>query len=118
MEEISRHNTINYIELPMTDVTATKAFYSEVFGWSFQDWGPDYISFSGAGVEGGFGRDIDVTGRLGRVLVVMYSEDLKATEAAITKAGGKVTKPIFEFPGGRRFHFTDPNGTELAVWSE
>lgn len=112
------NHTINYIELPMKDNDMTKRFYSSMFGWTFTDWGPDYISFSGAGIEGGFhgGEDTKITAP--GVLVVLYADRLEATEAAIREAGGTIVKPIFSFPGGRRFHFHDPNGNELAVWSD
>lgn len=114
----TENNKINYIEFPMTDNAGTKAFYSQAFGWVFADWGPDYISFAGAGVEGGFnGLDEAAVAPPG-VLVVLYATDLAATLAAVRAAGAKIVKPIYEFPGGRRFHFQDPNGTELAVWSE
>lgn len=112
------NNSINYIEFPMTDNAGTKAFYGAAFGWEFTDWGPGYISFTGAGIEGGFNglNEADVTPP--GVLVVLYADDLSAALAAVEGAGGKIVKPIYEFPGGRRFHFRDPNGTELAVWSE
>lgn len=113
------HHTINYIEMPSSDIEATKAFYGAAFGWTFQDWGPDYVSFSGAGVEGGFEHDAD--GRqpsADGALVILYSEDLAASENAVTSAGGTISRPAFSFPGGRRFHFLDPSGNELGVWSE
>lgn len=116
-----KHNTINYIELPLKDAAATKAFYSKVFGWMFQDFGPDYIAFSGAesNVDGGFnGVDGVVPATGSGALVVLFSTDLPATLKAVEDAGGKIHKPIFDFPGGKRFHFIDPNGNELAVWAE
>ena len=117
---VNIHNSINYIELPATDLAATKAFYGTVFDWEFQEWGPAYISFSGAGVEGGFEQipatdSLPTTGK--GVLVVLYSDDLAATLAAVTTAGAEIIRSTYEFPGGRRFHFRDPNGNELAVWS-
>jgi predicted enzyme related to lactoylglutathione lyase len=111
-------HTINYIELPMTDAGATKAFYGDLFGWTFTDWGPDYISFAGAGIDGGFRLDAALPVSPPGVLVVLYATDLEATMAAIEAAGGRVSAGIVEFPGGRRFQFRDPNGNELAVWSE
>ena len=114
----NKNNSINYIEFPLVNKTETKSFYSSVFGWEFTDWGPDYVSFSGAGVEGGFngvgGTPVTSPG----VLVVLYSDDLGSKLKAVEDAGGTVVKPIYSFPGGRRFHFQDPNGVELAVWSE
>lgn len=113
------HHSINYIEFPSTDLASTKKFYGDVFGWEFQDWGETYISFSGAEVSGGF--ELNPEGRSPSrqgALVVLYSKDLVATEKAIVAAGGKVVTEAFDFPGGRRFQFTDPNGNELAVWTE
>ena len=114
-------NSINYIEFPMTDVAATKKFYGDLFGWTFTDWGPSYISFEGAGVTGGFEGD-SVEGAVQvnppGVLVVLYTKDLDAKFAAVKAANGEIVKEIFDYPGGRRFHFRDPNGNELAIWSE
>ncbi|MDA0664142.1 MAG: VOC family protein [Proteobacteria bacterium] len=112
------NNSINYIEFPMTDNAGTRAFYGQAFGWEFTDWGPGYISFTGAGIEGGFNGLGEAAVAPPGVLVVLYADDLAATLAAVEAAGGKIVKPIYDFPGGRRFHFLDPNGTELAVWSE
>jgi uncharacterized protein len=121
MGKAAQHHAINYIEFSATDVGKAKEFYSSVFGWQFQDWGAEYISFSteSAGIDGGF-RLGDAGGETGGCapLVVLYSRDLKATEDAIVAAGGKVVVPTFEFPGGRRFHFSDGVGNLLAVWSE
>lgn len=110
--------TINYIELPLVDVAATKAFYETVFGWGFTDYGPDYVAFDGAGVDGGFNRENAVTPAGSGTIVVLYADDLEATAARVRGAGATVHRDIYAFPGGRRFHFTDPNGSELAVWSE
>lgn len=111
-----RNHHIDYIEFTAPDLDAVKAFYGPVFGWTFQDWGPDYISFSEAGVNGGFRREPVRPGVA--PLVVLYAEDLEATEARVRAAGVPILKPIFSFPGGRRFHFADPAGNELAVWGE
>ncbi len=113
-----QHHSINYIELPLQEYEATKQFYNGVFGWEFQEWGPDYLSFSGAGIDGGFNGEAQPSESEYGVLVVLYSNDLAASVKAVEKAGGAIAKPIYEFPGGRRFHFVDPNGSELAVWSE
>ena len=114
----AHHHQINYIEFSSTDIARSKAFYSSVFGWTFQDWGPDYVSFSSesGGIDGGFtkGSGAGPSGPL----VVLYSSDLKATEKAVVNAGGSVVVPTFEFPGGKRFHFSDGAGNVLAVWSE
>lgn len=109
--------TINYLELPAVDIRKTKTFYSAAFGWKFVDYGPDYASFSGAGIDGGFNRG-HVSVNAPGVLVVLYALDLEAIQRRIEEAGGTVVKPAYGFPGGRRFHFADPNGNELAVWSE
>src|SRR5690606_24698521 len=104
---------------PAQDMAATKAFFSQVFGWEFQDYGPEYMAFSNAGLEGGFFlSDQTASTAHGSALVVFYSENLAATQEKITVAGGSVVKPVFAFPGGRRFHFADPNGNEFAVWSD
>lgn len=113
-----QHHSINYIELPLRDIDATKAFYANVFGWSFHDYGPDYQSFSGAGVDGGFNREAGISAPGSGVLVVLYSRDLAATLEAVRNTGAQILQEPYSFPGGRRFHFIDPNGVELAVWSE
>lgn len=113
------HEKINYLELPATDIEATKAFFSAVFGWSFVDYGPEYTAFSDQGIDGGFFKsDLTACTKNGSVLIVFYSNELEQTQAKIERAGGRIIKPIFSFPGGRRFHFADPNGNEYAVWSE
>jgi predicted enzyme related to lactoylglutathione lyase len=119
MSSPAQHHRITYIEFTATDIEQAKRFYSTVFGWSFQDWGPDYVSFHGAGIDGGFAK-ADAHGAPAKFapLVVLYSADLKATEDAIAVAGGSIVAPTFEFPGGRRFHFADGVGNVLAVWSE
>ncbi|WP_263358477.1 VOC family protein [Acidicapsa ligni] len=114
MSTPENHHKINYIEFTSTDIEKTKSFYSAVFGWSFEDWGPEYISFTGLGIDGGFAKG-DV--KAGGPLVILYSNDLAATEKGIVAAGGSITVPTFEFPGGRRFHFSDGVGNVLAVWS-
>jgi hypothetical protein len=107
---------MDYIEFPATDIAATKTFYQRVFGWEFEDYGPDYTSFRDGRLSGGFTTDRGVA--QGGVLVVIYATGLAALEAEVVAAGGVIVKPAFSFPGGRRFHFTDPNGNEVAVWSE
>ena len=108
-----RKTHIAYIELPCENVAANKDFYGSVFGWTFQDYGPTYAAFSESGTEGGF--NADPAERTKAPLAVIESTDLEQTEQSIVKAGGKITLPIFSFSGGRRFHFTDPAGNELAV---
>ena len=109
-------NSINYIELPVTDIDAAKAFYGGAFGWTFTDYGPTYASFAGAGIDGGLRLEDSVSGT-GGALVVLYHADLEGCLATVAQHGGDITAPIFDFPGGRRFHFLDPAGNELAVWS-
>ena len=104
---------IDYVEMPGRGLEEVKRFYGDAFGWAFTDYGPEYASFS-EGVDGGFWADAAAGGK---PLVVLYATDLEAMEAKVRAAGGEVVKPIFSFPGGRRFHFTDPAGNELAVWS-
>jgi uncharacterized protein len=113
---IPMSNRIDYIEFPATDLDATKRFYQDVFGWVFTDYGPDYTSFADGRIAGGFTKEMQVR-PLGP-LVVIYAEDLAATQSKIKAAQGIIVKPTFEFPGGKRFHFTDPNGNELSVWSD
>ncbi len=121
MTQSAQHHTIHYIEFTTPDIAGSKAFYQKVFGWTFQDWGPDYISFEKehAGINGGFQKgEAAQKASPGAPLVVLYSHDLKATEQAIVAAGGSIVVPTLEFPGGRRFHFSDGHGNVLAVWSE
>ena len=116
-ESAHTHHAIDYIEIAVTDIDAAKAFYSSAFGWSLVDYGPDYAGIQGDGKEvGGLRRDPDV--RAGGPLVILYSDDLERSVAAVSEAGGTIVAPIYAFPGGRRFHFADPAGNELAVWSE
>lgn len=117
--QMTKNNKINYIEIPAKNIEATKAFFSEVFGWSFVDYGPDYCSFAAQGVDGGFYKsDLVVATAKGSPLIVLYSNALEISRDKIEQAGGAIIKPIFSFPGGRRFHFSDPNGNEFAVWSQ
>lgn len=116
-----QHEKINYLEFPAKDLEATKKFFTAVFGWKFTDYGDEYTAFYSAetGMDGGFFQsDLTVSTKSGSALVVFYSNDLESTQAKIEKAGGSIIEAIFSFPGGRRFHFSDPNGNEYAVWSE
>lgn len=103
---------IAYVEIPCGDVPATKQFYGTLFGWTFEDWGPDYAAFE-AGVAGGFNGSSDHP--TAHPLVVLRTTEIEAMAASVEAAGGIITAPIFDFPGGRRFHFKDPSGHELAV---
>ncbi len=104
---------LDYLELPGGDLPATKTFYTAAFGWQFIDYGPTYAAFN-EGLDGGFDSDEASV----KPLAVLYAHDLEAMVLKVTAAGGTILKPIFAFPGGRRFHFRDPAGNELAVWSE
>jgi hypothetical protein len=119
MAKSMQHHNINYIEFTTPDIEGAKKFYSTVFGWSFKDWGPDYIDCAPeiSGLALGFVRGEAPVAK-SAPLAVLYSADLKATEGAIVAAGGTIVVPTFEFPGGRRFHFSDGIGNVLAVWSE
>ena len=107
---------INYIELDVNDIQASKDFYGKAFGWTFTDYGEDYCEFTDGDLKGGFAAVGAKTG--GGPLVVLYTEDLAGTQARVQECGGEICNPIFSFPGGRRFHFKDPSGYELAVWSD
>ena len=110
---------IDYLEFPARDFTATKAFYSRAFGWSFQDFGEEYCAFNDGKLDGGFYKsEQNSSTENGSALVVLYALDLEKTLEMVVDSGGAIVRPIFSFPGGRRFHFSDPNGNELAVWSE
>ncbi len=113
------HEKINYVEYPSRNLEATKAFFQTAFGWSFVDYGPEYAAFSDQGLDGGFFQsDMAASTDNGSALIVFYSAQLEETQAKITAAGGQIVKPIFAFPGGRRFHFTEPGGNEFAVWAD
>ena len=113
------HEKINYLEFPARDLAVTKQFFSQVFGWVFTDYGPEYVAFSGAGIDGGFFlSDQLMSSAEGSALIVFYSENLEKTQTKIEHSAGTIIKPEFSFPGGRRFHFGDPNGNEYAVWSD
>jgi predicted enzyme related to lactoylglutathione lyase len=113
------HEKINYVELPAKDLSATKAFFTHVFGWTFQDFGPEYTAFSNQGIDGGFFQsELSSSTNSGAALIVFYSNDLESTLSKVVEANGVIIKPVFLFPGGRRFHFTEPSGNEFAVWSD
>jgi len=113
------HEKINYVELPAKNISKSKNFFSTAFNWSFTDYGPEYTAFSNEGLNGGFYKsDLSCTTKNGSALIVFYSTALEKTLVKIKKCGGTIVKPIFPFPGGRRFHFTDPNDNEFAVWSD
>jgi hypothetical protein len=107
---------VDYVEFGATDIEGTRRFYERVFGWRFEDYGPDYTSFQDGRLSGGFTRDAQV--RPANPLIVIYAARLEEVEAKIRSEGGHIVRPAYEFPGGRRFHFTDPSGNELAVWTD
>lgn len=111
-----KDNHINYVEFKAKNLEEIKKFYHQAFGWKFTDYGPTYASFSESGLDGGFEKSEEniVNG----ALVVLYCQDLQKAKGKVVEAGGKITRDIFAFPGGRRFHFLDPSGNELAIWSE
>ncbi len=110
---------INYLELPARDLDAVERFYKSAFGWTFESYGPEYLAFNDGLIDGGFYKaDLCASADKGSVLIVLHTTDLEAAERKVRECGGKVVKDIFSFPGGRRFHFTDPNGNELSVWSK
>jgi len=116
---MNKHEKINYVELPAKNLSATKAFFTQVFGWSFQDFGSEYAAFSNQGIDGGFFKsDLSSSTNNGAALIVFYSNDLESSQEKIQKNNGIIVKPIFPFPGGHRFHFTEPSGNEFAVWSD
>ncbi len=109
---------IDYIEFAVADTARSKAFYGAAFGWSFADFGPEYCEFSDGLLKGGFNATEPVTPPAAGPLVILYGDNLGDIQRNIEAAGGRIVKPVYSFPGGRRFHFTDPDGYELAVWSE
>ena len=108
---------IDYVEFAVADTARSKAFYGRAFGWSFTDFGPGYTEFTDGRMKGGFNA-LEGGAAPGGPLVVLYSGDLEAAARRIEEAGGRIVKPAYPFPGGRRFHFADPDGNELAVWTE
>ena len=116
MPQSDHDRRVDYIEFGATDIARTKAFYQQVFAWKFVDYGPDYTSFQDGRLSGGFTKDALV--RPANPLVVIYATRLEDTEAKVKQAGGKIVKKAYAFPGGRRFHFSDPSGNELAVWTD
>lgn len=116
MENAERDRRIDYVEFNVTDMARTKEFYAAAFGWTYTDYGPTYCEFTDGRMKGGF--EVGGTVTVGGPLIVLYGADLEHLQAKVEAAGGKIVKPVFEFPGGRRFHFSDPDGYELAVWTE
>lgn len=116
---MNEHGKLNYIEFPANDIQATKTFFSAAFSWSFEDYGPEYTAFSDQGLDGGFYKsEMKSSAENGAALVIFYSSELETTLSNVEAAGGTISQQIFSFPGGRRFHFIEPSGNELAVWSD
>jgi len=114
---MSAENRIDYVEIPVTDLKKTREFFASLFGWSFQEWGDEYMSFSDGRLDGGFRLSPEAAPSTG-VLLVFFSEDLERDVGRVKNLGAKISQEIFSFPGGRRFHFVDPVGTEYAMWAE
>jgi len=109
---------LNYVEFPANNIPATKLFFENAFGWVFQDFGPEYSAFTDQGIDGGFYKSELMSNTAnGAALLVLKSNDLEHTQSVVESAGGIISKAIFSFPGGRRFHFIEPSGNEFAVWS-
>lgn len=116
MSNRGKDRQIDNIEFNVSDIKLSKDFYGAVFGWSFVDYGPTYTEFSDGRLTGGFTTGEPV--RPGGPLVILYSDDLAGAESRVVAAGGMISREVFSFPGGKRFHFVDPDGYELAVWTE
>ncbi|WP_444995649.1 VOC family protein [Aliikangiella sp. IMCC44359] len=116
---MSKHHKINYVEFPVKNIGDTKSFFSKVFGWTFIDYGDEYCAVSNAALDAGFYlSNLSMKTEKGSALIILYSANLEESLQKVIEAGGEIVKPIFSFPGGRRFQFYDVNGNEFAVWSE
>ena len=111
-----KNTPINYIEFKAKDLEKIKTFYKAAFGWTFTDYGSTYTAFADSGIEGGF--ELTEDDIVNGVLVVLHHDNLEQIKQHVIDCGGKITQDIFSFPGGSRFHFTDPSGNELAIWRE
>jgi predicted enzyme related to lactoylglutathione lyase len=118
MTRAANDRRIDYVEFSVGDIARSRAFYGKAFGWSFKDYGPGYCEFDDGRLTGGFALGGKDAVKGGGPLVILYAADLADTQRRLEEAGARIVKPAFAFPGGRRFHFTDPDGYELAVWSE
>ena len=115
MSKLGSDRRIDYIEFNVGDIARSRAFYGAAFGWTFTDYGPTYCEFNDGRMTGGF--TTGAAARPGGALIILYADDLAAAQRRLEKAGARITRPAYAFPGGRRFHFADPDGYELAVWS-
>src|SRR5262245_5283246 len=118
MAKSGNDHCIDNIEFAVSDIARSRDFYGKAFGWSFKDFGPSYCEFSDGRLTGGFALGGNPAAKGGGPLVILYASDLAETQRRLEAAGAKIVKPVFAFPGGRRFHFADPDGYELAVWSD
>jgi hypothetical protein len=122
MEKSRNDQRIDYVEFSVSDIARSRDFYGKAFGWSFKDYGPGYCEFNDGRLTGGFalGGDGNPGGPVGSggPLVILYADDLAETQSRVEAAGAKIVRPAYSFPGGRRFHFADPDGYVLAVWSD
>jgi predicted enzyme related to lactoylglutathione lyase len=115
----SQHEKLNYVEFAAKNLKATSDFFTQAFAWDFTWYGEDYVSFTNQGLDGGFYQaDLKTREADGGALLIFYSSDLESSLQKVEAAGGEITKQIFSFPGGRRFHFHEPSGNEFAVWSD
>ncbi|MGY8642262.1 MAG: VOC family protein [Verrucomicrobiales bacterium] len=115
---MNQHEKISYVEFPSRDLSLTKPFFEKAFGWTFEDYGPEYAAFSNEGLDGGFFHSEKASSaENGAAVVIFYSGKLEETQANVEAASGVISTPTFPFPGGRRFHFTEQSGNEFAVWS-
>ncbi|WP_313274934.1 VOC family protein [Stenotrophomonas sp.] len=115
---MKRERGIDYVEFASRDPAASRRFFEQVFGWTFEDYGPDYTAFDDGRLQGGFFRGQPLTASAGAALLVLYAEQLAPVLEQVVAHGGELVKPVFAFPGGRRFQFLEPGGNELAVWSQ
>ncbi len=116
---MNEHEKLNYVEFGAVNLSATKQFFSAVFNWHFEDFGPEYTAFSKQGLDGGFFQSTSSSStKNGAALLVFYSANIEQTLQKVEQAGGVICKAIFPFPGGRRFHFIEPSGNEFAVWTD
>jgi len=113
------NDKLNYVEFPANNIPATKRFFEQAFGWQFEDFGPEYTAFSNQGLDGGFYQSSLMSNvERGSALLVLLSDDLEQSQVNVQAAGAEISQTIFSFPGGRRFHFIEPSGNELAVWQK
>ena len=117
-ESAPQHEKLNYVEFAASDLKETSSFFEKAFAWHFTWYGEEYVAFSNEGLDGGFYQaNLKTREEAGGALLIFYSKDLESTMNKVSEAGGEIIKPIFAFPGGRRFHFEDPSGNELGVWT-